>query len=857
MDLFNTFFEEPNIESLDISKIGFKVHASLIYKLGEELITDEITALSELVKNSYDADSPYVNLNVDPFYREDMEESINGNVTKKTLYGVIVIKDEGHGMNKSDIVNGWLTISNSYKKKMKKNKEVTDKYNRMPLGDKGLGRLSVQKLGNYMTLKTKKEGSLIEYTVDIPWGHFRRNTTIDNVPVSCTEFKVSIEEKDKGYTELIIKDLVNPELWSNLENIQKLEKELSQIISPFKTSDKTFYIYAKVGQKELNFNKISDEALNGAISKYSFRLVGNRLLVQGYYIMEFFDGKHEIALNHDNITEFFNLKNEQLIGCKLIGNSNYCIHFSQLINLKNIGGLKINKDTNALFHPGNFSGEVYSYTLDSEFIKSQISKLNFKMLGDLNKFRSYISNNKGIKIFRDDFTILPYGYGDKGDWLALSADAVSKGKFTDLKNENVIGYIQLPGKKSYNLREKTNREGLIEDEYYQNFEVISKFIIKRININRQKLKEQFNDYIKEISLGMEHNDTILSSYEQAVSTAKKVTDKSNDVSISIQKAQKRINDSMNVLRFVEETVATSDLGISEKKSISNYLNEIDSIVNTTKQTLSDATKYLEELHYLKKQFDVIEGDYSVLIDRMEDITELAGLGIVAETLTHELHTLVNNTKKNTDEIASYFKEKYGEEKKISRYFNFVKYSAEAMRKEISHLSPGFRNVRSLKKQILISEVIQEHIEHYSDRAKRYKIIMNIFNVQKDFEVNLSLGLMYQVFDNIYNNSEHWLQHAIKLGEINEGEYNIDLRGNGIFHIWDNGIGIDKSIENQIFEPFITNKHNGRGLGLYIISKILHAQKCTIRLVRERNQHNNLYKFEIDLSNTLSNHKREV
>ena len=59
-------------------------------------------------------------------------------------------------MGIDDIVNGWLTISNSKKRKMKKDKQVTPKYKRIPLGDKGLGRLSVQRLGKSMKMITKK-----------------------------------------------------------------------------------------------------------------------------------------------------------------------------------------------------------------------------------------------------------------------------------------------------------------------------------------------------------------------------------------------------------------------------------------------------------------------------------------------------------------------------------------------------------------------------------------------------------------------------------------------------------------------------------------------------------------------------
>ena len=48
---------ESSVKDFDSKTASFRVHASLIYKLGESLIADEITALSELIKNAYDADA--------------------------------------------------------------------------------------------------------------------------------------------------------------------------------------------------------------------------------------------------------------------------------------------------------------------------------------------------------------------------------------------------------------------------------------------------------------------------------------------------------------------------------------------------------------------------------------------------------------------------------------------------------------------------------------------------------------------------------------------------------------------------------------------------------------------------------
>ena len=69
---------------------------------------------------------------------------------------------------------------------------------------------------------------------------------------------------------------------------------------------------------------------------------------------------------------------------------------------------------------------------------------------------------------------------------------------------------------------------------------------------------------------------------------------------------------------------------------------------------------------------------------------------------------------------------------------------------------------------------------------------------------------------------------------------------GKLFVFDNGIGIDKSVENHLFEEFVTNKpdNDGRGMGLYIVTTLLNEFGATITLDDERNQYRNLYKFII-------------
>ena len=117
-------FYESDVSNFDRKTAVFRVHASLIYKLGESLIADEVTALSELIKNAYDADARFCSLSIDTNY----VETINGSLCK----GKIELADNGSGMDLQTIVNGWLTLSNSPKKKMKKEIKTTPKYHRYP-----------------------------------------------------------------------------------------------------------------------------------------------------------------------------------------------------------------------------------------------------------------------------------------------------------------------------------------------------------------------------------------------------------------------------------------------------------------------------------------------------------------------------------------------------------------------------------------------------------------------------------------------------------------------------------------------------------------------------------------------------
>ena len=88
----------------------FDIDASIVFQLGEGLISDSVQAVIELIKNCWDADSTRAKITVNT---KNCPDGMGSYYAKSR--GYIVIEDDGVGMSESEIINGWLLISNSAK----------------------------------------------------------------------------------------------------------------------------------------------------------------------------------------------------------------------------------------------------------------------------------------------------------------------------------------------------------------------------------------------------------------------------------------------------------------------------------------------------------------------------------------------------------------------------------------------------------------------------------------------------------------------------------------------------------------------------------------------------------------------
>ena len=201
------------------SKTTFKPRARLLLQLGDQLIKNENIAVLELVKNSYDADARNVTIKM-----ERVDEKGKGRIE---------ILDDGIGMDETIIKNVWLEPGSDYKANLFKKNKRSPTYNRLPIGEKGIGRFGVHKLGDKIELITRKKDEN-EIVVEIDWQEFAKNKYLEKAEINITGRTPEYFKRNRYGTRIIITQLRTA--WDR-RMVRDLSRALFTLSSPFKTVD--------------------------------------------------------------------------------------------------------------------------------------------------------------------------------------------------------------------------------------------------------------------------------------------------------------------------------------------------------------------------------------------------------------------------------------------------------------------------------------------------------------------------------------------------------------------------------------------------------------------------------------------
>jgi C4-dicarboxylate-specific signal transduction histidine kinase len=190
------------------------------------------------------------------------------------------------------------------------------------------------------------------------------------------------------------------------------------------------------------------------------------------------------------------------------------------------------------------------------------------------------------------------------------------------------------------------------------------------------------------------------------------------------------------------------------------------------------------------------------------------------------------------------------ETKTKSFVRHVDTSIAALRKQLGHLDPSLKYARERRERIVLLEFFESLKSYHESRWREDDLVMDISAPSgDDFVVSVNRGKLTQIFDNLILNSQYWLRESIRRGKKPPGRMAIELRA-PLVMFSDNGRGIDPAVAGTLFEPFVTTREGGRGLGLFIVRELLDSEGSTIRLSRSRNSAGRPFEFELNLSGMI-------
>lgn len=391
-------------------KLPFKPRARLILLLGDQLIREPGIAVFELVKNAYDADSPYARV------------SMHGIDSPK--HGVIIVEDSGIGMDYNTVTQVWLEPGTDYRLRQKESGTRTVQFGRLPMGEKGVGRFAAHKLGEVVTLITRAKDQP-EVVVKVDWADFQRQKYLSDITLKVVERKPEVFTGKKTGTRLEISGLRN--IWTR-GMVRELARSINSICSPFSQSgDFRTELELKEHTEWLDGLLTVGDVLERALFRAHCRLEGKHIS----YAYQFtpYAALEKVAARE--------VRRE---GIPIIP------HKRQFINLEDhkIGAIDV---------------ELYIYDRDPAILA----------LGTTDRagLKEFLNESGGIRVYRDDIRV--YDYGEPGnDWLNLGGDRVNIPS-KRISNNLVVGAVKIRSDESPRLVEKTNREGFVDNAAFRAF----------------------------------------------------------------------------------------------------------------------------------------------------------------------------------------------------------------------------------------------------------------------------------------------------------------------------------------------------------------------------------------------------
>jgi signal transduction histidine kinase len=790
------------------------VDPHVVFELGETLVTDDVGAIVELVKNAYDADATSVRIRV-----ESQAHPPAGSYFPDT-HGFISVEDDGTGMGEDDIRRGWLIVAHSGKREAKDRGEKTPVFGRTPLGDKGLGRLGTQRLGYAVELFTSKTKSpdageiRTRFHVGIDWRDFDQRATLAEIPV-----RVERTNSAAVGTRVLVSELRNPGEWST-QSAGELQQRLSQFIFPFEGKS-AIRISGTVDGVPLDLVQVTRELLETATSNVIFKYSNGVLEIDLRYSLQFVrpQSRAEVArwdrLVADDRGRAFHRFLAGRDGAPgtlgRLATGNGFIKVAIQRDITHLGGLAYVHDQRA--DPGSFEGRITTFDLGPSSVRE----------APMSDYRAVVRAQAGVKVFRDGFAIRPYGMAGN-DWLRLGHLQTRGGSFYGLRPGNVIGYVNIGADGNRQLEEKTDREGFTDSASARNFVLIMDAVVDQVNLTNEWIRRAYNDY---------RHDS-----------------RGNAVAVVSPAASLRIASAAgNAIAHQAESLGTSISAISRvadelasRPASTRAANELRVIGAALEASGAELRLRAEQLANVRSAVSVLEEHVRMLESQADEFTELAALGLGVEAAAHELRNVTNTLYERARRMSSAIRRQRATDQDVDAFIEDVRSTVAAVRKQLSHLEPSLQYVRERRDEFRLSGFVNELVEFHQPSFARVGISLVGEASGDDSVLVMNRGRLTQVMENLLLNSKYWL----KQGPRRPNPEVLMRYGDGVIDVIDSGPGVDPALEERLFEPFVTNKPRGvgRGLGLFVARRLLQSTGGRVELLSDRNEAGRRYIFRV-------------
>ncbi len=562
---------------------NFKISPRVLAHLGEDLIKNESIALLELVKNSYDACASICTVEFN---------------FKNNILNEIIIKDNGVGMDLEIIKNVWLVIGTDNKRDTTK----PTKCGRIPLGEKGIGRLGIHKLGEKIRLVSKRSNSN-EVELYIDWTKLEKTKEIEDFKIQISENTTPKNFINTTGTIIKITDLKAD--WERRQ-LREVYRSINSLNSPFDNTNDKFKVVVRS-------NTNIFEGLP------SFQDIKNAALYFG-----------KCKIENDRITSFkYEFKPWPTLTRIQSGRIKTEKDFEsfQLELSKRVDG-KIENFSLESFKIGRIDFDIAIFDNDSQI-------LNYANI-EKKSIRDYLKENGGIRVYRDGVRV--YDYGEKeNDWLGIDLKRVHRvGGY--ISNHIVIGAVKLEDRsKSSDLREKTNREGFVENEAYEAFKnavlfALDLFVAER-NIDKERLAVLYKKH-KAI-------EPVLSDLNDVIEIVEKKVEK-KEVKDEILKYLSRINDQYAEVKSV--LIRSANAGLNLAVVIHEIEKLIAGLVGAIKQKkYENAVNIIAQLEKIVQGYSVMIKNSAIKNGKLSDIVDIAFNNYDFRFKDHKVFTITNDS----------------------------------------------------------------------------------------------------------------------------------------------------------------------------------------------------------------------